>query len=41
MRLLEKAADRAPFALVWLAAAGIGFLVYFLPLARLLDRFIE
>jgi hypothetical protein len=37
MRWLEEVADQAPLALIWLAAAAIGFLVYFVPVARLLD----
>jgi hypothetical protein len=41
MNWLEEVADRAPLALVWLAAAAVGFLIYFVPMAGLLDSLAE
>jgi hypothetical protein len=41
MHWREEVADRAPLALVWLAAAAIGFLIYFVPIVGLLDGLAE
>jgi hypothetical protein len=41
MNWLEEAADRAPLALVWLAAVAVGFLIYFVPIVGLLDSLAE
>ncbi len=41
MRWLQNIADRAQLALVWLVAVAIGSVIYFFPIARLLDSLAE
>jgi hypothetical protein len=41
MDWLEEVADRSPLVLVWLAAAAIGFLIYFVTIVGLLDTLSE
>ena len=41
MNWLEEVPDRVLLALVWLVAAAIGFLIYFVPIAPLLGNLAE
>jgi len=41
MSWLQNIADRAQLALVWLVAVAIGSVIYFFPIARLLDSLAE
>jgi len=41
MNWLHEIAGRSRLALIWLAAAAIGAVIHFVPIARLLDSLAE
>jgi hypothetical protein len=41
MNWLHDIASRSQLVLVWLAAAAIGAMIYFMPIARLLESLAE